>query len=192
MAGPSRRGGPRSFPHAYLNVFEMEEAAFFREYTASESGAPGTADTSLSEEWRTVSNLWIAQQTIKCLKDMEENPDVAVLSFYRTHGPNIRDGRFERFERRPQRAEYRFNCQIAIWRRERLIKFIHPKESPWDWEIIGSVRSGRYRDGFYTLIEGEKPVFSYYGIGCPIRCGGPETGCAVICFGCCLTCRRYG
>lgn len=97
----------------------------------------------------------------KCLGYMEDNPDVAVLSFQRTHGPNIRDGRFPRFERRPQRAEYRFNCQAAVWRRERLIKFIRPKESAWDWELSGSVRSGRYRDGFYTLIEGEKPVFSY-------------------------------
>lgn len=97
----------------------------------------------------------------QCLKYMEGNPDVAVLSFQRTHGPNIQDGRFPRFERRPQRGEYRFNCQAAIWRRERLIKFIRPKESPWDWEILGSIRSGRYRDGFYTLIDGEKPVFSY-------------------------------
>lgn len=97
----------------------------------------------------------------QCLGYMEDNPDVAVLSFQRTPGPNIRDGRFPRFERRPQRAEYRFNCQAAVWRRERLIKFIRPKESAWDWELSGSVRSGRYRDGFYTLIEGEKPVFSY-------------------------------
>lgn len=97
----------------------------------------------------------------RCLEHMEENPDVAVLSFQRTHGPNIRDGRFERFERRPQEAEYRFNCQAAVWRRERLIKFIRPHESPWEWEVLGSIRSSRYRDGFYTLIEGEKPVFSY-------------------------------
>lgn len=97
----------------------------------------------------------------ECLQKMQENPDVAVLSFQRTHGPNIRDGRFERFEKRPQKAEYRFNCQAALWRRERLIKFMRPFESPWDWEIFGSVRSARYHDGFYTLIEGMEQVFSY-------------------------------
>lgn len=97
----------------------------------------------------------------ECLQKMEENPDVAVLSFQRTLGPNIRDGRFKRFEKRPQKAAYRFNCQAAIWRRERLIKFIKPSESPWDWEIYGSFRSARYHDGFYTLIDGEKMVFSY-------------------------------
>lgn len=101
----------------------------------------------------------------KCLRDMEENPDVAVLNFKPASGSNIRDGRFQRFERRPQRGEYRFNCQVAIWRRKRLIKFILPCESSWEWETQGSIRSGRYRDGFYTLTEGETPVFSYDHIG---------------------------
>lgn len=106
----------------------------------------------------------------RCLKLMVENPDVAVLSFQPVSGPNVRDGRFERFERRPQRGAYRFNCQAAVWRRERLMKFIWPKESPWDWEILGSIRSSRYRDSFYTLIEGEKLVFSY---------GSPRDGAVI-------------
>lgn len=96
-----------------------------------------------------------------CLRIMDENPDVAVLDFHPDSGPNIRDGRFPRFERRPQRGEYRFNAQAAIWRRKRLIKFIRPQENIWEWETLGSIRSGRYKDGFYSLIEGEKPVFSY-------------------------------
>lgn len=101
----------------------------------------------------------------ECLRTMEKNSDVAVLYFYPASGPNIRDGRFQRFERRPQRGEYRFNAQIALWRRKRLIKFIHPQESVWKWEGFGSIRSGRYRDGFYSLIKGEAPVFPYNYIG---------------------------
>lgn len=58
-------------------VFEMEEAAFFRNYTAPETSSP---DTSLYEAWRAetarlrakipelpFSNLWIAQQTVSRL-----------------------------------------------------------------------------------------------------------------------------
>ena len=99
----------------------------------------------------------------KCLQWMKDNPDVAVLSFkpVSTFGPNIRDNRFERFERRPQKGRYRFNCQVAIWRRKKLIKYLRPHESPWDWELAGSIRSSRYKESFYTLIKGEKEVFPY-------------------------------
>ena len=101
----------------------------------------------------------------KCLRIMQENPDVAVLTFdtvsHPTPNSNIRDGRFPRFERRPQRCAYRLTCGLNLWRRKRLIKFIQPHESPWEFETLGSIRSGRYRDGFYSLIEGAAPVFSY-------------------------------
>ena len=94
---------------------------------------------------------------------LKANPDVAVLSYkpVSDYGPNIRDNRFERFEKRPQDGKYRFNCQAAIWRREKLIKYLRPHESPWEWEILGSVRSFRYKEGFYTLIKGEKEVLPY-------------------------------
>lgn len=101
----------------------------------------------------------------KCLDHMRNNPDVATISFKPTYGPNIQDGRFERFERRPQKPERRFhfrlNCQAAIWRRERFIEFIRPFEDPWQWERYGSMRSTRYPDAFYALIKGEKEVFPY-------------------------------
>ena len=99
----------------------------------------------------------------KSLRWMQENPDVAVLSFKPVcdYGPNIRDNRFERFERRPQAGNYRFNCQAAIWRRKKLIKYLRPHESPWEWELWGSRRSARFKEGFYVLMKGEKEVFPY-------------------------------
>nr|WP_305181931.1 hypothetical protein [uncultured Schaedlerella sp.] len=97
----------------------------------------------------------------QCRVWMRNNPDVACLSFQRTRGQNIRDGRFERFEKRPQKGEYRMNCQAALWKRENLIKDIRPHESAWEWEIYGSIRSQRYMENIYTLIEGGVKVFSY-------------------------------
>lgn len=98
----------------------------------------------------------------RCLRWMRENPDVANLSFRPTPGPNLQDGRFERFERRPRNGEYLFNCQAALWRRERLISFLRPFESPWDWEAWGTrMRGARCRDGFYSLQDGAAPVFPY-------------------------------
>ncbi len=114
----------------------------------------------------TLDDFWLdapvdTEHFEKCLNWMRENDDVANISFQRTHGPNIRDNRFERFEKRPKRAEYKLNCQMALWRRKRLIKFLRAHENPWEFEKYGSMRATRYNDSFYTLIDGEKKVFSY-------------------------------
>lgn len=108
---------------------------------------------------------------LKTLGWMRENPDIASFSFYPClPGGNIQDARFERFELRPGQCEYRFNCQVAVWRRERLIEFLRPHEDPWEWEIYGSVRASRYPDRFYVLKEDAERVFSY---------GDNMTGCII-------------
>lgn len=104
----------------------------------------------------------------ECIRWMDEDKSISVFSFRRTHQPNIQDGNYPHFERRPQTAEYRLNCQAAIWRRKKLISYIRPHESPWEWEIYGSIRSSKYKEKFYSAIENEPYVFQYdimkYGI----------------------------
>lgn len=97
----------------------------------------------------------------KCRQWMRENNDVSCLSFQWTRGPNIQDGRLERFERKQPDGDYRINCQAALWRRDRLIKLIRPHETPWEFEWWGTIRSKRYPDHIYTQIKESKPVFSY-------------------------------
>ena len=98
----------------------------------------------------------------KCIGYMEENPEVAVFSFYPTEDENnIPSNRYLGFEKRPQRGEYRLNCQIAVWNREKLISFIRPHESPWEWELYGSRRSARYKEEFYSIAHGEDLPFKY-------------------------------
>lgn len=104
----------------------------------------------------------------QCMEWMDNNHNIAVFSFLDTPGENIQDNKYPNFEKRPQNGEYRLNCQAAIWRREKLISYIRPHESPWDWEIYGSIRSSRYKEDFYSLIENSKPIISYkfkeYGV----------------------------
>lgn len=97
----------------------------------------------------------------QCRQWMRENKDVACMSFQWTRGPNIQDNRFDRFERKAPDGDYRINCQAALWRRERLITFIRPHETPWEFEWWGTIRSKRYPDAIYTQIQGSKPVFEY-------------------------------
>lgn len=110
----------------------------------------------------------------QCLEWMKQNPDVANFSFYPVYpGTNIQDGRFERFELRPQRCPYKFNCQVGLWRTKEFISFFRPHESPWDWEIFGSMRAGRCERKFYTLKADAEYVFSYgdSNKGCMVKRG---------------------
>ena len=97
----------------------------------------------------------------KCRQWMRDNADVATISFQRTRGNNIKDGRFDRFEKRPQKGPYRMNCQAALWRKDKLYAFVRSHESPWEWEEYGSKRSSRNKESLYTLIENAPKVFSY-------------------------------
>ena len=102
---------------------------------------------------------------------MKENPDVSTVSFYPClPGENIDDGKLEGFELRPDTCEYKLNCQVALWRREKLIEYIRPHESPWEFEIYGSKRASRYKERFYTYKTYTDLVFSY---------GDPNVGCLI-------------
>ncbi len=97
----------------------------------------------------------------QCIEWMDQDKEIAVFSFWRTHQPNIKDGKYPHFEKRPQNGEYRLNCQAAVWRREKLISYIRPHEDPWQWEILGSQRSSRYPEKFYSAIENEPLIMVY-------------------------------
>ena len=107
----------------------------------------------------------------KSLQWLRDNQDISTFSYFPClPGQNIEDNLFDRMELRPTKCEYKFNCQVAIWRREKLIKYIRNHENPWEWEIYGSMRASRFKERFYTLKKGEKLCFSY---------GDPDVGCLI-------------
>lgn len=107
----------------------------------------------------------------RVLQWIRENKDISTFSFYPCEPEdNIHDKRFERMALRPQKCKYKLNCQVALWRRDMLIKYLRDHESPWEWELWGSIRASRYKERFYTLIPGSKLVFSY---------GDPNVGCLI-------------
>lgn len=114
-----------------------------------------------------LEDFWLAERVDdsffrKTLQWMKENPDVANFSYYPClPGKNIQDERFERFEKRPQKCPYKYNCQVGLWRTKELISFFKPDESPWEWECFGSLRAGRSKQVFYSLKKDAPLVFSY-------------------------------
>ena len=107
----------------------------------------------------------------KTIQYMKDNPDIATFSYYPCNpGENIRDEKFEGFELRPDKCTYKINCQASIWRTKRFMEFLRPHETPWELEVVGSVRAERYTDRFYTLKKESELIFSY---------GDPDVGCLV-------------
>lgn len=107
----------------------------------------------------------------ECIELMDKNEKISSFCF----SPDTEDGEIDiddglspLFLKRPDVCKYKLHCQAAIWRRELLISYIRGHESPWDWEILGSIRAERYKESFYILKPNEKPVFKYdfrkYGI----------------------------
>ncbi|MBQ9861544.1 MAG: hypothetical protein IJO75_04720 [Clostridia bacterium] len=102
------------------------------------------------------------EEVEKCYEYMEQNPDIACFCFYPTEDQNnMRSQKYVGFEQRPQSGEYRLNCQIALWNREKLRSYIRPHENPWEWELYGSRRSSRYNAEFYSICNDAPKVFDY-------------------------------
>lgn len=99
----------------------------------------------------------------RCVKWMDDRSGISMFCFKETYvSKNIRDNRYEGFERRPLFGQYKFNCQAALWRRTRLINYLKKNENPWEWEEFGNWRSYRHPFHlFYSHIPGGPRVFPY-------------------------------
>ena len=92
---------------------------------------------------------------------MENDSDISVFSFHPVKDKlNIKSQKYSGFEKRPNKGgEYKLNCQAAIWRKDRLIRMLRNGETPWDFEIYGSIRISYFTDKFYVLSENlSKPI----------------------------------
>lgn len=99
----------------------------------------------------------------RCIGALEKNKDVATFCFYKIPGTNIADGRFESFERRSQRGDYKYNLQAGLWRTKELASFIRAHESPWVWEVAANYRACRSKQSFYCAADGNDLALDYYG-----------------------------
>ncbi|MCL2592724.1 MAG: hypothetical protein FWD82_05090 [Defluviitaleaceae bacterium] len=96
----------------------------------------------------------------QCLEWMDNNVDVTVFYFNRGAEAGVVDGVFPGFEKITADIQYRIKAQMSLWRKDRLISYIMPHESPWDWEINASDRSRGIDEGIYGA-EKAGTVFSY-------------------------------
>lgn len=100
------------------------------------------------------------------MKWMDENPRISSFCYKETFvSKNIQDGKYEGYERRPLFSHYKYNCQAALWRRERLISYLKKNENPWEWEWLGNWRSYRHpMHFFYSVKPDGMHVFPYLDV----------------------------
>lgn len=102
------------------------------------------------------------KQIDKCIEYLEEDDNIAYFSFVPVDDVNdIPSDKYPGFELRSPHGNWRLNTQAAVWRRDKLIEYVRPHESAWDWEIFGSERSQRYTEEFYVQQKECKRVFQY-------------------------------
>jgi hypothetical protein len=67
----------------------------------------------------------------------------------------------ENFIELKDRVENRLNSYPAIWRKENLIKYTAPGDTPWAWEAFGTYRTWGDGNIFYSLNPNKEDIFHY-------------------------------
>jgi hypothetical protein len=60
-----------------------------------------------------------------------------------------------------ERADYRLNSAPGIWRRQALMAYTSPGDTPWAWEVFGTYRTWDDGKRFYSLNPQEPDIYSY-------------------------------
>lgn len=102
----------------------------------------------------------VDQEALEQIMDWMDG-DKKIASFSLVHHDDPHSCRYKRgeqgyknFSLRPRYTNRNYDMQVAIWRREALIKSWRKFETPWEWEAPSNIRS--FDDGYkyYDLDEG--------------------------------------
>lgn len=93
---------------------------------------------------------------------LDNNADIACLSFdFFEDQYNIDDHRIPNFVKRSRYGRYRYNLQAAIWRKCELEKSWKKRETPWQWEVYGNMRSWSMKMQIYAVSNSEMSPIKY-------------------------------
>lgn len=95
---------------------------------------------------------------------MQNDSSIGVFSFNTVEKNKYCDvisDKYIGYQLRNKKGPYRFNCQIAVWRKDVLKKSLRKYENAWEWELIGNRRSRFLKEKFYTLTLKRDMIFKY-------------------------------
>lgn len=80
-----------------------------------------------------------------------------VLRLYPLPGPDQPLASDESVGQISQFASFRVSTQAAIWKKSGLAELLPDNETPWDFEVEGTIRSQAHPDGFYATYDTVMP-----------------------------------
>lgn len=101
------------------------------------------------------------QRVDSALQLMRSKPTASVTYLMNTRLPSDESDTDEIFVKIKDKVDYRLNSAPAIWRRQDLINYTAPGDTPWAWEVFGTYKT--WGDGklFYSLNPKQKDIYHY-------------------------------
>ena len=97
--------------------------------------------------------------SLNACMDIMNHPEIGVIQL--VVGSETGEIQYDLLREQPKKQSYRINCQMAIWRKEYLLKILRDFETPWEFEKFGSIRSQRYKNKVYAWCMEENYAFTY-------------------------------
>lgn len=100
---------------------------------------------------------------IKSIDYMEKNENIVYFNYFRwpKRGNYMDWLQYDGYTRIQSKSYYVCNCQIALWRRDKLISYLRKTDSPWDFEQYGYKRKHSKNDELYSLDFFQDMIFYY-------------------------------
>ncbi|MCR5255646.1 MAG: hypothetical protein K6D96_06900 [Acetatifactor sp.] len=90
---------------------------------------------------------------VKAMKWMEDNKKIAAFYLHQHPFVGKASKKYDGFGIMPLKCEYRLTTAVGIWRTDKLMKYTRDFETPWEFEVNGSVRIRKYHDEIYALTK---------------------------------------
>jgi len=100
-------------------------------------------------------------QIMEALRLLESDCNTAVTYLIKMFAPLISNGNDRLFVPIKDKVEYRLNSAPGIWRREILMKYTSPGDSPWAWEVFGTYKTWGDGHSYYSINSEHSDVFPY-------------------------------
>lgn len=97
----------------------------------------------------------------RCLNIMEKERRISKIEFDYSNDRAAIPSQYDGYRIRSERGMYWLNCQTAIWRRKDLIRYLSPRENPWQFELFGTERAKLYGKQFLFTESDRKLPFQY-------------------------------
>lgn len=98
---------------------------------------------------------------LETLAYMQEHPDVASITYLREPGIARTQYDLPGFYLRKQFSLYKMTAHITLYRKDYLQSVLKKKESAWEFEVNGTIRSWLRRGKFFCPPNNENVIFPY-------------------------------